>query len=502
MSFAPDDRRLASDAEVSEPRYGWWRSDLTERMRVLLLAKPLFDMKRGEALRAEELRHYDTLALAVKVWDLIVENLGLDTEIHRNNITAALEPLLSSMDASAGLQPDPARHILAVEHVLDALSNDADRRRPFNVVYQDFNGEGTSVSRILEFRLLWDYLHPSGGIALRLSNEAINLYLRAWELDVEDAQAAAEAVVLSQLNRGKFNEAVQSAKNARLQSIRFWDKITRVVRETRRDIRRVDWRNDAPKLLNEALQHVRSRTDVESGILQTARERLDVLDLADDGARAVAEVCRLIEDCRKRHFDLHGELMSARNVFLDEQERQAFQLISTVQLPSLIDDVLIQLLRMPRADAAAALDDSAAPLVGAIPPPVLSLSGLVAWLLQPRRSPAVEETPYEAAELVPYGNEQLRFPAEIRDRIETLLDDLDKPTHLSELLKAVRDWDEAPELQEYLVLFALRYFAPDDDDPRLLNVQRVPATLLQSDRFQGDELIVSARESICDQTDR
>ena len=63
------------------------------------------------------------------------------------------------------------------------------------------------MRRFVEFRLIEDRHHAIEGTVLRLSNEAINLFLGAFELDIEDAQAAAEAVVRSQLERGKFHEA-------------------------------------------------------------------------------------------------------------------------------------------------------------------------------------------------------------------------------------------------------------------------------------------------------
>jgi hypothetical protein len=475
--------------------FAHWRPDLTERLRVLLHSKPLFDLKRSEGLRAEELRHYDTLSLSVKICDLIVENMGLDTEIDRGNLPTMLSPLLTSADRAAGVEPSELRHRIVVEQVLGSLSNESERRRPFEVVYQDFDEIGDAVSRKLEFRLLWDYLLPSGGTALRLTNEAINLYLRAWDLDIEDAQAAAEAVVLSQLSRGKLDEAVQSARNARLQSLRYWDKIFRVIRDTRRDVHRVDWNEETPRLLDEALAHVKARTGVEASILNTARDRLNVLEVNDQGARAVAEVCRLIEDCRQRHFDLHGQLMDARNVFLDEQERQAFQPRTSALLPSLTDDVLVALLKLSHTEATKVLNDAAAPLVGPVAPQLLSLATLLPWMLQPRRATTADEAPIETGELVPFGNELLRYPEDIRERGDAMLQDIEAPTRLSTLLAAVSDWDGAPELQEYLVLSTLRYFAPEKDDFGDLVVSKKHDANLIADRFVGDELVLSKTEN-------
>src|SRR6476660_671828 len=77
------------------------RSALTDRLSILLHTQPLLDLKRGDSLRAAELRHYDTLALALKIWDLIVENVGLDTEVDRARVRSSLSPLLVAMDQAA-----------------------------------------------------------------------------------------------------------------------------------------------------------------------------------------------------------------------------------------------------------------------------------------------------------------------------------------------------------------------------------------------------------------
>jgi hypothetical protein len=486
------DPSAAPPANTTDPTL--WRPALTDRLRVLLHTKPLLDLKRSDQLRAAELRHYDTLALAIKIWDLIVENVGLDAEVDRQRVREALEPLLVTMDEAAALKPNAHTHQLIVEAILSTLTNDGEARRPFAITYQDLSNR-PATERRLEFRLLWDYLHPAGGTVLRLSNEAINLYLRAWDLDIEDAQAAAEAVVFSQLQRGKFEEAAQSAKNARLQSLRYWEKIMRIVRETRRDVRRVDWQESVPKLLDEALLHIKTRTDMEGSILSTARDRLDVLE-NDSNAKPVAEVCRIVEECRQRHFSLHGQLMGARNIFLDEQERQVFRFSTVLNLPSLVTEVLEPLLAMRRPDALRVLDDAAAPLLGAIPPQIVSLADLVTWLLQPKRGAPAEECPLEAPDLVHYTDELLRFPDEVRRLGDSLLEDIERPTRLTELLSAVSEWDGPDELQEYLILAVLHRFAPEpEEELSLLSIERDSGCMFRTDHFYGDELILSPGNS-------
>ena len=162
------------------------------------------------------------------------------------------------MDAAAGLAASPERHESMLDKLLGGLRNDSDARRPFREEYTSIP-EGQAQRHALQFRLLFDAFHPSGRMAFRPSAEACNLYLRLLDLDVEDGQTAAEAVVEFQLARGRFDEAVHSARQARIQSVRFRDKVLQMLRDTRRDVDRVDWKIDAPRTLNESLAHLERR---------------------------------------------------------------------------------------------------------------------------------------------------------------------------------------------------------------------------------------------------
>lgn len=140
---------------------------------------------------------------------------------------------------------------------------------------------------------------------------------------------------------------------ARIQSVRFRDKVVQILRDTRRDVDRVDWKEEAPRTLNESLAHLERRLSVERGILWAADERLELIPDEDaDGRRAVAQVAELTRDCLLWHTELHEQLIGARNVFLDAQARQAFAPRSSQPLTDLWDDVVEPILRLPvtRAD--------------------------------------------------------------------------------------------------------------------------------------------------------
>lgn len=472
-----------------------WDLSLTHRLRVLLHTAPLYELRSGDSRRDPELRHYDSLALAMKVFDLVIDSAGLDREVDRNRVEQALEPLLVQMDAAADIASDPSKHEIMVDRVLGGLRNDANRRRPFEEIYTNFEEDLSAQRRKLEFRILVDYFHPSGGTVLRLSNEAINLYLNALELDIEDAQAAAEAVVSSQLSRGRFDEAVQTARNARWQSLRFAEKVSAIIRETRRDVSRVDWREEVPKLLEEALTHLDIRLTVERNILTTANDRLEVLDQGDSTALAVAEVSRLIRDCRLRHVELHRQVMGARNIFLDEQARQSFSAVPLTIHPNLLADVLEPVLRLGRNNAKTIIEHAFPFFFGGQAPSSLSLSDLVSWLLRPRRDSPQMEVEVHGTDLAMGGIDWARFHPADRARVDELLAGLQGSVTLSVFLKRLYESGASPAAVELTTLTALRAFAPDHEENLLLRVERLPQ-MFSVCGFYGDDLTLSPRDEI------
>jgi hypothetical protein len=469
-----------------------WPIDLTRRLRVLLHTLPLDGMRRGDAIRDAELRHYDGLALALRLLDVVIDRLGLEAEADREVVTRVLRPTLSAMDAAAGVPASPERHERMLDKLLDGLRNDSDARRPFREEYTSVNGGGQAQRHALEFRLLFDAFHPSGRTVLRPSAEACNLYLRLLDLDVEDAQAAAEAVVESQLARGRFDEAVHSARQARIQSVRFRDKVLQILRDTRRDVDRVDWKVEAPRTLNESLAHLERRVAVERGILGAADERLEIMPDEEAGPRrAVAQVADLTRDCLLRHAELHEQLIGARNVFLDAQARQSFAPKPSRPLPDLADDVLEPLLRMPIARADALLDRGFPMFVGPRLPVLASLDGLVAWMLQPRKPQPRQEIPVEPVDAADLDAELRRYPPEVRAAAATFLDVVDGDVRLSELLSRARASGASNAVLEVIALVVLQGFATEDRDTARVAAEPMAGERLDDALLYGDDLLVS-----------
>lgn len=502
FAFASAERSRAGGAGLTDPGSepepagsigGAWPSDLTRRLRVLLHTLPLDGMRRSDANRDVEFRHYDSLTLALRVLDVVIDRLGLEAEADREVLTRILRPVLSAMDAAAGVDPSPERHDRMLDKLLGGLRNDNDARRPFREEYTALDGEGEARRHALEFRLLFDAFHPSGRTVLRPSTEACNLYLRLLDLDVEDAQAAAEAVVESQLARGRFEEAVHSARQARIQSVRFREKILQILRDTRRDVDRVDWKGEAPRVLNDSLAHLERRVIAERGILGVADERLEIMpDEEADSRRAVAQIAELTRDCLLRHAELHEHLIGARNVFLDAQARQAFAPRPSRRLPDLADDVLEPLLRMPTGRADQLLERGVPLFVGPRFPVLASLDGLVAWMLQPRRPQPRQEIEVQPVDATDLDAELRRYSPEVRAAATEILDTNDGDVRLSQILAKARASGASNAILEVIALLALRGFATEDRDTLRIAAEPIEGARLEDPLLYGDDLLVSA----------
>lgn len=462
---------------------------MTARLRALLHAGPLLRLKERESFLPEGAEHYDLLALALAMFDAVIENTGLDGETDAGMLVASLAPFLAAMDRAAGVEPDENRHRSVAERVLAQLRNDSDRRRPFRTQYTAFDAQGRAATREMRMRLLEDRHHPDGRVVLTLSTGAANLFLRALDLDIEDGQIATAAIVHTQLERGKFDRAASAAAEARLLSLRYREKIERAIRDTRRNLRRVDWGGEVRRLLDEALGHLTHQLIAEQAIRTVANERLETLEAGSDPARTVARVRDLIDECHRRHVQLHRPVMTARAVFLDEQERQAFTRPRHNTFPHLEGGVLVPLMRMDADTAATVLEGAVPVLVGPAVPGVFQLNEMVMWLLQPRREATPGEVGRAARDLIDPDPLPERFGPEVRARAGVRLQAVDSPRPLSRVLAAAAADGEPREVLECVALLALRMFGPAGETSFGLRAVRTGEPLVV-DGIAGDELIL------------
>lgn len=466
-----------------------WNPQLTRKLRVLLHAEPLLAIRRGDAFRDEEFRHYDFIVLALKVFDVIVERMGLEHEIDLEETSRVLWPMVRAMDEKAGWQARPERHASVVERLLAALQNDSGQRRPFRFEYQDFD-DGQVVDRAVELRLVELHDHPDGRTVLRLSKEALNFFLNILNLDIESAQAATEAVVKSQFERGLFAEAVETANVALIRTLQYKAKIEGILGDTRRDVRRVDWHADAPSVLHHALDHVVARVMTEQAMTRSAEQKLETLPRESPAFRQVAQLARQMESCIQHHLRLEPLLIKARQVFLDEQDRQSF-LGDVTYRPALLGEVLQPLMGLGREAAGEVVDNASDLLLGARPQRILSLRQLMHGLLQPRREVRPRELWTELPEPVDGNADAMRFSDDVRERALSYLHGSAPHATLGSLLEEASAAGEPLAVLEYLALELFQAFAPDPEEGGDELLAYEAGRPLRAAGFGGDDLMLS-----------
>src|SRR5258705_3768988 len=130
-----------------------WPPQLTRRLRVLLHAYPLLDLRAWDGQRNPETRHYDSITLAMRVFDYVIESTGLGVDADSDAIFRLLAPLMTQMDIAAGVAPNTELQRQFVSILLGRLRNDRDPRRRFELQFKDLSDQQL-VERRLEFRMI------------------------------------------------------------------------------------------------------------------------------------------------------------------------------------------------------------------------------------------------------------------------------------------------------------------------------------------------------------
>lgn len=465
---------------MTEPVPDTWQEALTRRLRTLLRTVPLMRIEASKGKRGLRLDEHDLRALALRAIDRVIEQMGLGTGPTYDELVSALEPLVRAADPQIG--PDDAEAIARV--VIDELLNERDRRRAFREPYVAVEAEGV-VRRRLDFHLLKEHSAPDGSIVLKATTEAINLYAGMLEYPVEDAQIAEEAVLRSQVSRGRIADAVQTARRARLRSIEYEQKLLGYLETSRRDVTQIDWVRDALALIADARVHLEDRIDTEGDLIRAVDERLD--GASDEAGAQLAALRDVLDECLTRHLRLHRRLITANQVYLDEHDRQVFRPRALGSLPDLEADILRPMLGLGGGVLAEHVDWLLARLQPPRCRPVLQLSALVTRLLAPRRESGDAEIDWIPAELESLGAAMAHFSDADHQSVEALLDEIDGEVSLSALLFEARRREMAASGLRLLVLSSLRAFDPAGETPLRARRRGRP---LDDREFVGDDLMI------------
>lgn len=285
---------------------------------------------------------YDLRTLAVAAIDWIALALGVSSGASPTTTTTFLAGQAARQQPSR----DPEEHRQVAARVLERLIGDGEVSRR----YVDL-GSTTPVVREMTFRLVYEQLSATGSVHLRVSEEAINVLVDALDMDIADAQEAQEAWMRRLVERGMLGKAGAAARQSRLRSIQFLERVQSIVRDTASDIAAHDWGGKVADFLAECLTHVAERLRAERELHELVAERRD--GITDGRARAEAnDLLGVLADCQGRHSQLHTFLITARRRFRDAQDA-AFAVAPGADVRyDLADDLILPLLRAPIGVAA------------------------------------------------------------------------------------------------------------------------------------------------------
>jgi hypothetical protein len=457
----------------------WVDDSFVRRVRALLRTAPLHDLEAGKGQRDGDWAPYDLRGLALAAIDTVIDHMGLEFGATGRQVRRRLVDLarMSAPDRPA----DEAGRV--ADAVLGGLLNDRHRRAAFTVGYSDWSGRHHRRAE-LAFKLLDEVEAPDGTVVLRATDEAVNLFVGALDRDIADAHAAAEAVLASQLRRGRLDQAVHTARAARLRSIQYTAGVERVLDATRHDIRQVDWRGDVPDLLADALGHLDERLETEQHLITTVRTLVD----GHEPDRAAVTLLDLIEDCQVRHLELHALLLQARSTFMAEQERQRFAVAADPRALELGEEVLAPALTAPAERLAPAGARFLATAVGPQPPRPVRLVDLVDLLLQPRRDEAADGDGDGTPDLEAVGDEA-RYPADAWRWAERIMAGVPAAgeVRLSALLADARATGSGSA--ELVALAALHAFAPEHATAPVRAID--DGRTLDDPQFGGRDLVLT-----------
>lgn len=461
-----------------------WAETLTRRLRSLLKTGPFHRLRANEGRHEVLLPHDDTTVLLIKTLEVLVDALGLRLGAPREAVHHALAPILEAGDQMRGIAVDRARHVAVSDLVIGVLLNDAARRQAYEEVYLDVSG-AEPLERTLRYRFATEREDVDGSVVLRAEADGINLFLRALDVELEDAQAAIEAALRSQLQRGRFDLALGSAREAQIRSVQYEEQIRALIRKTERDVGRVDWRQEAPRLIRDALRHLEACIGTERASEASARAALDEMAGRAE-ARVLMRIIAMLADCSQRHQQLQRVLLQAHETFLREQERQRFAPVPLVHVPSVERDLFLPLLPRHLSDALPPAEGFALAIVPPVVPLLLDLGVLWGRLLRPPRSidplgePSEDPSTFDLLETAPP-----LFDEDTVRRVDGRLAGLTRGAPLSDLIGHATTDAEA----RFTVLRVLQHYSHDASLPLPIEVECAPGAV-EDPRFAGEELVI------------
>jgi hypothetical protein len=461
------------------------------RLRVLAHLQPLLDIEhdKNRAARAGGAKRswdeYDMRLLQVAAFDAIAAEYGLHPEggVPRTSVEAAV----GAQAARSAPGRTSAEHAEVASWLIDRLLNVGYAARGFDVPWINPVSSSRELLRVVA---LYETLTSEGEVRLHADEAALNLTLAGLDLDLEDRQIAAEAVLRAQIESGRWSQAEQSAAVTQRMAVEYRNRLDRYLGSVERDLRDIDWEIDVETVLEAALAHLENRVRALHQLSDHAAQLAE--DVDPKSRTQAASVVRLVGDTLEHLLRLQQHIQVARSRFRAAQIAQGFAISLDVGKIQLHDDVFKPLLALPAASA----EDMAMELVrvstGVTPPKVVSLATLTDILLTRPREREEALVDVDLGDLEEIGNPFERFDDDAWAVARELMAQIGPaPIALSKLLAGADD-----DIALLVALCSMRCWgergSSETRDPMLIGIAAVESGVeLTLDRFRVPDLLLS-----------
>jgi len=307
---------------------------VARRTRSLIAPVPLLELEGNKTQRDLDLSRHDLRMLCLVVLDVVIDKMGFGTGATRRGIEFALSPILRAAEPT--IAEENEYRIVGI--ILDALLNERGRRQQFVERYAALEN-GAVCWREFAYRLLEETQTEEGERVFRASSEAINLYTEMLGYNLEDAAEADLAVLKYQSQRGRLDDAIQTARQAQIRAKAYAEMIRLRLEVARRDADQAKWSSEVLDQMSRALDHIRERQRKEGELRAGLEQRRD-----QAGGDDLSKLTRLLDELEKSentNLELHRLLITANDQFREEHARQRLRRAATGLRVNLEPEVLL-----------------------------------------------------------------------------------------------------------------------------------------------------------------
>lgn len=471
----------------------YWDNSLTKKLIFSYKISPIIALKdtfiRDEALK-HQFRHYDPLAIALKMLELIIDNMGPFEGITKQELFNELDPLLTLMDrAKQAHLISKEDHYKILESILEKILRQKNKKG-IRLEFTDYS-EDPPLKRELVFRLITYRTYNNEKAVLFAEPEAVNFFIQMLDIDLEDQQQAYLKILDRQIERGDYESAIDSAKNNLRLTIQYELKIENIINQTKRNLTNLDWSNEIPKELRRAMDHINDC--IKEQDFQNRKINLQLKDLGEEYFKRVIliELKELLDKSRNKLLPLQTKIDEARTTFLDEQWLQELTLRKTSKL-SIETDIFDLLLNKSYNQVEKHLKDFFSFFTKISPPLLITYNQLIMQLLRKSKTKYDSFTDENLPKKTISMTELFFYPDSIKtEAVDFLRHNLSKKKklNLDELIFSAIQETKSLLVCNYLKMLILGRFAVETFEKRLfpetINVEVIESKL-QNKYFEGN----------------